>query len=136
MSIGDFICVIIFGIILGIGLNVHGDETANITLAWDANEEPEITGYNLYTKHHVNETYTLLSEILEEDLDNPLMPQIKIWGLDKNLTHYFVCTAKTETQESGYSKEVSWTAPNTNERTAEKANGSSGGCFINSLMRP
>jgi hypothetical protein len=103
---------------------------ADITLAWDPNDEADLKGYNLYFKNHINEDYQLMTEVLEDDLLNPLVPTIQIFGLSDNLVYYFVATAFTDTKESAYSNEVVWEAP-TPEPDDNGA--STGGCFISTL---
>lgn len=111
----------------------------SVTLIWDPNEEPEVIGYNIYFKNHINEDYHIASEIFEQDLDNPLYPEITFWGLNVNLVYYYVATAFSSDDESSYSNEVQWTAPTTPEPDQSDGDsgsggGGGGGCFISSLM--
>lgn len=108
-----------------------------VTLAWNPNEEPEVIGYNVYFKNHINEDYRLATEIFEADFDNPLFPEITFWGLNAALTYYYVATAFDGTNESGHSNEVIWSAPKAEPKPEKKKSGSGGGgggCFIGTLM--
>ncbi len=111
----------------------------NIRLGWDANPEPEVIGYNVYVKNHINEDYRLMSEVFEQDLDNPLVPTIGVWGLTDALTYYFVATAFSEADESDHSNEVYWTGPVPDSPTPipngdKDSDSGGGGCFIGSLF--
>jgi hypothetical protein len=109
----------------------HADQS--IRLAWDANEEPDVIGYNLYVKNHINADYHMMSEIREQDLFNPLFPETDIWGLDENMVYYFVVTAFTSDQESGHSNEVVWQYVPKPEPNDDRDKSSGGGCFISTL---
>ncbi|MHC4640104.1 MAG: hypothetical protein ACYS32_00565 [Planctomycetota bacterium] len=112
---------------------------ADITLAWDPNEEPEVIGYNIYFRNHINEDYRFMAEILEQDFDNPLQPTIGIWGLSEILTYHFVATAFSTDEESDYSNSVIWSAPpepptEPPPAPAPPAGSGGGGCFISSIQ--
>jgi hypothetical protein len=108
---------------------------ADITLAWDPNDEPDLKGYNIYFKNHVNEDYRLMAELFEDDLLNPLVPTIQIFSLSDSLVYYFVATAFSETLESEHSNEVIWKAPAKPEPDDNTDNGDgSGGCFISTIQ--
>jgi len=107
----------------------------SVTLAWDPNTEPEVIGYNIYFRNHINEDYRIASEIFEQDLDNPLLPEITFWGLNVNLVYYYVATAFSSDDESAHSNEVQWTAPDPDQSDGDSgSDGGEGGCFISSLM--
>lgn len=120
--------ILLFELIIMAALSHAGD----VRLAWDSNSEPEVIGYNIYQRNHINEDYILAGEILEQDFDNPLFPEITIWNLDNTLKYYFVATAFSETEESGYSNEVIWTAPS--PKKDKSSGGGGGGCFINTIQ--
>lgn len=109
-----------------------------VTLAWDSNTEPDLGGYNVYTKNHVNEDWRLVTEIYENDLVDPLHPETTIWGLSTSLVYHFVVTAFNDAVESGYSNEVIWEyqppEPEPEPDKKKKSGGGGGGCFIGSLQ--
>ena len=113
---------------------------SDVTLAWDPNEEPEVVGYNIYWKNLNFEDYKFCCEIMEQDFDNPLFPEMTIWGLSDILTYYFVATAWSDTDESAFSNEVVWIAPQSDPDPDPDpdigSNSPSGGnspCFISTL---
>jgi hypothetical protein len=73
----------------------------NITLAWDANTEPDLAGYNLYKSLAPGGSYTRIQSL-------GLVTTVTVTNLP-NGYHYFVLTAfNKEGLESGYSNEVMW----------------------------
>ena len=93
---------------------------AQVTLEWDANSEPNISGYNVY--------YGKASRDYDVTLDVGNWASVTIADLEDNAIYYFAVTAyNTDGDESGYSSEacVNCTSPST---TASSGGG--GGCFI------
>ena len=69
---------------------------ADVTLAWDANTEPEVTGYKLY--------WSTVNEIpFTDSVDVQNVTQYTIPDLTEGTTYYFAATAYSATQESQYS---------------------------------
>lgn len=120
--------------------SIFSSTLPSVTLAWDVVDHPDLRGYNIYYRHHTNEPYqgTRVYEVLEEDLGNPLFPEITIFGLSYSTHYYFVATAFTDNQESGYSNEVDLVTRDEAkpEPTPDDNNGSGGGggCFIGSVQ--
>ena len=93
---------------------------AEVTLEWAANTEPDLLGYYIYYKPDtcchpyegtgadrvIHPFQIPLSQLV--DLDNP---EILISGLDDNRAYYFVVSAYTAEEESGFSNEVKIKAP-------------------------
>jgi len=129
--------IIIF--VLVIFVSGVGALNNTITLAWDFADDPEIIGYNLYTKNHINEDYRLYSEIQENDLADWAKPAVKVFSLDRNLAHYFVVTAFSVDTESGYSNEVIYSdgmykvVPTDEPQPAPARSGGGSGCFISTI---
>ena len=75
------------------------------TLAWDANDEPDLEGYKLYSR--VGDPcppYNYIDTYPEDELANPLLPMVMVNNLEDDTTYYFVVTAyDTEGYESDYS---------------------------------
>ena len=80
---------------------------ANVILAWEPNNEPDLAGYVLYSSpgspgsdyDHVA-TYPL-------DSIDPANPSCNIQNMETNVPYYFVVTAyDTNNNESGYSNEI------------------------------
>jgi hypothetical protein len=111
---------------------------AEVTLAWDANTEPDLAGYKIYYDTSSGPPYcgteadqgTSSIIVLVEDLDDPDFPEYTITGLGEKDDYYFAVTAfDNENSESGYSNEAT-TADAAGED--EGGDGGGGGCFISS----
>jgi hypothetical protein len=91
-----------------------------ITLQWDANSEPNISGYNFY--------YGKSSRDYDVTLDVGNWTSITIADLEDNETYYFAVTAyNTDGYESVYSSE---TCMNCTSPSTTASSGGGGGCFI------
>ena len=79
------------------------------TFAWDANDEPDLEGYILYSSvGNPCPPYNYIDTYPEEELANPLMPMAKVTNLEYNTEYYFILTAYgTDGYESGYSNIIS-----------------------------
>ena len=75
------------------------------TIAWDANDEPDLEGYILYgSVEGPCPPYDYIDTYPEEELENPLVPMARVTNLENSTRYYFVLTAyDTDGYESGYS---------------------------------
>ena len=80
--------------------------SAQVSLTWDPNSEPDIAGYNIhYGQSSRNYQYTV-------DVNNNTSCSIS--GLAEGTTYYFAVTAYNDKDlESSYSEELAYTIPNT-----------------------
>ena len=77
---------------------------ATVTLAWDANTEPNLAGYIL---HYGNASGSYSTEV---DVGNTTMAALS--GVDEGQTYYFAATAyNVNGNESTFSNEVRYTIP-------------------------
>ncbi|HEY5997776.1 MAG TPA: choice-of-anchor D domain-containing protein [bacterium] len=77
---------------------------AQVTLAWDANTEPDVTGYKVY--------YGTASGVYGTPIDAGNVTTYTVTGLTDGTTYYFAATAYDSVgNESGYSNEVPYTVP-------------------------
>ena len=77
---------------------------ATVTLAWDANTEPNLAGYIL---HYGNASGSYSTEV---DVGNTTMAALS--GVDEGQTYYFAATAyNVNRNESTFSNEVRYTIP-------------------------
>ena len=93
---------------------------AQVTLEWDANSEPNISGYNVY--------YGKTSRDYDVTLDVENWTNVTIADLEESEAYYFAVTAyNTDGSESVYSSEacINCTSPSTTS-----SSGGGGGCFI------
>ena len=87
-----------------ITLPVTAAYAADVTLAWDPNTEPGITGYKIYWGPSSG-NYTS-----SKDVGNNTSATIT--GLDEGKTYYFAATAyNSDGIESGFSRQISYTIP-------------------------
>ena len=97
---------------------------AQVTLAWDSNDESDVAGYIVY--------YGTQSRYYDYDVDVGNYDSVTISGLIEDVMYYFAVTAyDDEGNESGFSAEITY--PRTSTYTASGTSGGgggSGGCFI------
>jgi hypothetical protein len=81
-----------------------GDGTAQVTVEWDPNIEPDIDGYKLY--------YGTSGGIYDYMVDVGNSTTCTVINLDKGETYFFAATAYTESgTESSFSNELSYSIP-------------------------
>ena len=125
-----------------------------VILGWDSNPEPDLEGYVIYRNiGSPGPPYKYVDELSENELKNPLHPQVTITGLNEH-TRYFVAVTAYDTQgnESYFSDQLCIEVvdsliescgiiPSTYRTSSESNAGSSGsgsgsnsvsGCFISS----
>ena len=77
---------------------------ASVELEWDANTEPELTGYKIYWGTSSG-NYTASKDVGKTTT-------CTLTGLDEGKTYYFAATAYDgSSNESGYSNQISYTVP-------------------------
>ena len=105
-----------------------------ITLAWDANDEPDLEGYKLYSRvGNPWPPYNHIDTYPEDDLANPLLPKVKVTNLEDDKKYYFVVTAyDTEGFESDYSNIICVINGKGGNANCSSSGGG-GGCFIDTL---
>lgn len=140
--------------ILMIAFSIKASLLSYVVLAWDANGEPELTGYNIWLQK--DDAYTLLDEVDENELADPLHPQWTIQGLQPDQYAYFVLTAYSDNGESDFSNvacgeldndryvpcgsivdPVDDPAPVVDDPAPAKTSSSGGGssCFISTILQ-
>lgn len=133
--IKSYVILACFPVILSADFASAGE----ITLAWDANNEPNLMGYNIYYDTSPGAPYLGTDAdqgaspitVMIEDLDDPENPEYTITGLDDTEVHYFVVSAfDAEAQESVFSNEASTAEVTSADSTSNWAFDGSGGCFI------
>ena len=91
--------------------------SADVTLAWDPNTEPDLAGYEIYYGTFSGDYSLAVQDYADQgsspvtvpigDLGDPNNPAYTLTGLDDNETYYFVATAYDDQGfESDYSNEV------------------------------
>lgn len=134
-----------------------GGMAAEFYLAWDpnCNEAPTLIGYNLYYKAGASvlsdpDSANFIYIALDDPAFNPDQPAFTVSGLEEGVEYYFTVSAVYEDEESVMSNEISSirSSSDTAQDSSPPSNGSlsptpagssiggsSGGCFINSLMQ-
>jgi hypothetical protein len=79
-----------------------------VTLAWDANPEPDLEGYIIYRNvDSPGPPYDYASTLPEDDLSDPLTPEVKLTGLQEDTKYFVSVTAyDNEGNESYFSEEI------------------------------
>jgi len=118
------VCLIAVGLVSGSPSTAFGP--AEFILAWDANAEADLDGYEIYFREGVSDsTYKFLAEVYVDELedpDNPMVtitdlfndlladlikPVVKIPELANNSTYHFALTAfNTQRKTSDFSEEL------------------------------
>jgi hypothetical protein len=122
-----------------------------VTLGWDSNPEPDLEGYVIYRNiGSPGPPYKYADELSENELKNPLHPQVTITGLNEHTRYYIAVTAyDAQGNESHFSDQLcvvvvdslieSCGVIRSTYRTSSESNVNSGsgsnnisGCFISS----
>ena len=86
-------------IVLSLSLLCSQAYSKEITLAWDANTEPDLAGYKIY--------YGTTSRKYGEPIDVKNVTEVTLTGFDAGVTYYFAATAyDDDDNESAYSEEL------------------------------
>ncbi len=94
---------------------------AQITLAWDPNPEPTVSGYRVY--------YGTSSNYYSNVIDVGNRTSCTSTGLLPGLTYFISATAYASTgDESNFSGEIAYTVPGSSPSSS--GSGGGGGCFI------
>ena len=102
--------LIFLGITLFFSLLAGTAYSANLTLAWDANSEPDLIGYRVYCGESSG-NYTVNHDITSSDPNDPPPTTYEFTGLEEGKTYYLAAKAISQTGESAYSQEISYTVP-------------------------
>lgn len=124
-----------------------------VTLGWDSNPEPDVEGYVIYRNiGSPGPPYKYADELSENELKNPLHPQITITGLNEHTQYYIAVTAyDAQGNESHFSDQlcvevvdsliescgiIPSTYRSSSESNAGSGSGSNSvsGCFISSIV--
>ena len=84
--------------------------SANLTLAWDANNEPDLLGYHVFCGESSG-NYTINHDITSSDPNDPPPTTCEFTGLEEGKEYYFAAIAYSENGQSDYSQEISYTVP-------------------------
>ena len=94
------------GLTLIFSISVGTAYSANLTLAWDANSEPDLIGYRVYCGESSG-NYTVNHDITSSDPNDPPPTTCEITGLKEGEKYFFAAKAISKKGESAYSQEIS-----------------------------
>ena len=79
-----------------------------VTLGWDSNPEPDLEGYVVYRNiESPGPPFKYADDLAENELTDPLSPQVAITGLNEHTRYYIAVTAyDTEGNESYFSDQL------------------------------
>lgn len=101
-------CLVFFFLIVTLFLvKIAIAHSANVTLGWNPNSEPDLVGYVLYSSPGApGPSYDYVATYPLDSID-PANPSCTITGMEADVPYYFVVTAyDTNNNESGYSNEI------------------------------
>jgi hypothetical protein len=115
-----------------------------VTLGWDSNDEPDLEGYVIYRNtNSPGPPYSHSDTLPEDELADPLYPEVKLTGLQEGNEYYIALTAyNNKGVESSYSNDIcvevvndavelcSTSASSPATTSSIGGGGSSAGCFI------
>jgi len=108
-------CLFVLGMVLIFATAARTAFAANLTLAWDANSEPDLTGYRVYCGESSGPPYTISHYITSSNPNYRPPTTYEFSGLKEGTTYYFSAKAISQTDEqtveSAYSEEISYTVP-------------------------
>ena len=123
--------------------------SADLTLAWDPNSEPDLKGYSVYFRRDTpGPPYDVAGDLNLSELTNSRAPSFVVSGLEKGFRYYFAVTARdTSGNESAFSDAVcanvgdtitgcpaaSSTIVPVSSGGGSGGGGGGGGCFISAL---
>jgi len=121
-------CFIYFvPLILILLLSAQNLFSAEVTLAWNSNSDPNLDGYKIFYRQ-AGDIYNYNHPAWAGNLTET---SCTIYGLDDNTTYYFVARAvDVEGNESADSDEVCYETPESDIPHSGTGGGSGGGCFI------
>jgi hypothetical protein len=120
---------------------------ATITLVWNSNSEPDLEGYVVYRNAgSPGPPYEYSDTLPEDELDDPLNPEVTLTALKDDSKYYIAVTAyDTSGNEGDFSSEVcvqvtegsagvcsESLSPGSGSNSSSGSGG--GGCFISSIM--
>ncbi len=102
--------IFLLGLTLIFSISAGTAYSANLTLAWDANSEPDLIGYRVYCGESSG-NYTVNHDITSSDPNDPPPTTYEFTGLEEGKTYYLAAKAVSQTGASAYSQEISYSVP-------------------------
>ena len=84
--------------------------SADLTLAWDANNEPDLVGYLVYCGESSGH-YSVTKEVTSDNPGETPPTTCEFTGLEEGRKYFFAAVAFSDSGQSDYSREISYTVP-------------------------
>ena len=84
--------------------------SADLTLAWDANSEPDLAGYLVFCGESSGH-YSITKEVTSDSPGETPPTTCEFSDLEEGATYYFAAIAISDSGQSDYSQEISYTVP-------------------------
>ena len=103
-------CLFVLGMALMLTTAARTAFCANLTLAWDANSEPDLSGYLVFCGESSGH-YSITKEVTSDNPGERPPTTCEFTGMEEGATYYFTAIAFSDDGQSGYSPEISYTVP-------------------------
>ena len=103
-------CVFVLGMALILTTAARTAFCANLTLAWDANSEPNLSGYLVFCGESSGH-YSITKEVISDNSGERPPTTCEFTGMEEGATYYFTAIAFSENGQSDYSPEIRYTVP-------------------------
>ena len=102
--------LVVLGMTLTFATLAGTANAANLTLAWDANSEPDLVGYLVYCGESSGH-YSITKEVTSDNPGETPPTACEFTGLEEGATYYFSAIAFSDGGQSDFSEEISYTVP-------------------------
>ena len=103
-------CLFVLGMALILTTAARTAFCANLTLAWDANSEPDLSGYLVFCGESSGH-YSITKEVTSDNPGERPPTTCEFTGMEEGATYYFTAIAFSDNGQSDYSREISYTVP-------------------------
>ena len=103
-------CLFVLGMALILTTAARTAFCANLTLAWDANSEPDLSGYLVFCGESSGH-YSITKEVISDNPGERPPNTCEFTGMEEGATYYFTAIAFSDNGQSDYSREISYTVP-------------------------
>ena len=105
-------CLIFLGMVLILTATARTAFSANLTLAWEPNPEPDLIGYRVFCGESSGH-YSITKDVNSNNPGETLPTTFEFTGLEEGKKYYFAAIALSDSGKSDYSQEISYNVPAT-----------------------
>jgi hypothetical protein len=106
----NYVYLFFIGIALFCSILPGTAQSADVTLAWDANSESDLSGYRVFCGESSG-NYSITHDIKSSDPNEPPPTTCEFTGLQEGKKYYFAAVAYNQNSQSNYSQEIAYTVP-------------------------